>query len=267
MKRLRKKLHSRRGVTILLALLFFLVCMLVAASVLMAAVSNAGKLRSNSEQQQKYLALSSALRLVSGQIEKAEYTGKYKVHVWNEEIHGTDEDGNDIIIDTIPYFYVEQMEGKFTCGELTGTEADTVLDFRPELDGLFAKEFAPGGYQPLTGSGVAPLPAARALTVEVGGESETAQALAEKFPPVTVTVTMDADRRILLTATLSEGGEGGAAYSMQAQLSAVGTARLDYSPGGKLPGAGPGEGAEVTEHTTSPAVKWKLDWIDRKEAG
>ena len=47
MKTLREKLHSQSGASILLALLFLLVCMMTAASILMAAVSNAGKLRSN----------------------------------------------------------------------------------------------------------------------------------------------------------------------------------------------------------------------------
>lgn len=268
MKCLREKLHSRRGATILLALLFFLVCMLVAASVLMAAVSNAGKLRSNYEQQQKYLALSSALRLVTDQIEKAEYTGTYKSYEWDEKIYGTDENGKQFLIDTIPYFYVEQTQGKFTCGELTDETVKefSVLDFRPELDGLFAQEFTGGGYQPLTGGDVAPLPSTeRTLTVEVGG----AEAFTEKFPPVTVKVTMNADRRIHLTATLTEDGgeEGGtgAVYQMEAELYAVGTPKLDYSPGVRLPGTTPK--GPPTERTASPKVTWELDWIDRKEAG
>ena len=45
MKRVKEKLKSRRGASILLALLFLLVCVLVAMSVLMAAASNAGKIR------------------------------------------------------------------------------------------------------------------------------------------------------------------------------------------------------------------------------
>ena len=52
MKTLREKLHSQSGASILLALLFLLVCMMAAASVLTAAVSNAGKIRSNYEEQQ-----------------------------------------------------------------------------------------------------------------------------------------------------------------------------------------------------------------------
>lgn len=53
MKTLNRKLHSQRGASILLALLFLLACMMVAASVLMAAASNAGKIRSNYEEQQR----------------------------------------------------------------------------------------------------------------------------------------------------------------------------------------------------------------------
>ena len=74
MEQLRRKLKSRRGATILLALALLLLCMMVAASLLTAAVSNAGKVRSNKEEQQKYLVLSSALRLVCGELEKAGYT-------------------------------------------------------------------------------------------------------------------------------------------------------------------------------------------------
>ena len=47
MRQLIQKLRSQSGASILLALLFLLVCMLAAATVLMAAVSNAGKIRSN----------------------------------------------------------------------------------------------------------------------------------------------------------------------------------------------------------------------------
>lgn len=286
MKRMREKLHSRRGLTILMALLFFLVCMLVAASVLMAAVSNAGKLRSNYEQQQKYLALSSAIRLVSGQIEKAEYTGNYTVKRWKKDIYTENEKGEQILVDTIYYYQVCQTPGKFTCGELTDTNVPefSVLDFRPELDGLYAKEFAGVGYAPLPDGEIAALPSrARTLTVEVGGEGEQAQALKEKFPPVTVKVTMDAGRRIHLTATLSEGGgeEGGeegrpgAVYQMEAELYAVGTLSVDFIPlGGELPTSGQPGGDHVSPlpdtvraKPDEPDVKWKLDWIDRKEAG
>ena len=59
-----RRISFPSGASILLALLFFLVCAMVGASVLMAAASNAGKSRSSREEQQKYLTLSSAMQLV-----------------------------------------------------------------------------------------------------------------------------------------------------------------------------------------------------------
>ena len=79
MKALWKKWKSSQGASILIALLFLLVSMMVGASVLMAAASNAGKSRSNREEQQKYLTLSSALQLVCDELTAAEYTAKYEV--------------------------------------------------------------------------------------------------------------------------------------------------------------------------------------------
>ena len=77
MEALKRKWNSRRGASILLALLFLLVCMMVGASVVMAADSNAGKLRSNKEEQQRYLTLSSALTLLCDKLQSVEYVGKY----------------------------------------------------------------------------------------------------------------------------------------------------------------------------------------------
>lgn len=77
MKAVRQKLKSQQGASILLALLFFLICILVAVSLLMAAVSNAGKIRSNREEHQKHLAVSSALELVCDDFLKATYTVRY----------------------------------------------------------------------------------------------------------------------------------------------------------------------------------------------
>lgn len=78
MKAVRQKLKSQQGASILLALLFFLICILVAVSLLMAAVSNAGKIRSNREEHQKHLAVSSALELVCDDFLTVTYTVKYE---------------------------------------------------------------------------------------------------------------------------------------------------------------------------------------------
>ena len=77
MEALKKKLNSRRGASILLALLFMLMCILVAASVVMAASANAGKIKSNKEEQQKYFTLSSAVNFLVEELESVEYVGEY----------------------------------------------------------------------------------------------------------------------------------------------------------------------------------------------
>lgn len=85
MKAVRQKLKSQQGASILLALLFFLICILVAVSLLMAAVSNAGKIRSNREEHQKHLAVSSALELVCDDFLTVTYTVTYKFEKVNLE--------------------------------------------------------------------------------------------------------------------------------------------------------------------------------------
>lgn len=79
METLKRKLNSCRGASLLLALLFLLVCVMAGTSVLMAAASNAGKIRSNKEEQQKYLALISAVNLLCDELQSVEYVGRCKI--------------------------------------------------------------------------------------------------------------------------------------------------------------------------------------------
>lgn len=78
MKGMGRKLRSESGASILLAMLFLEVCMMVGASVLMAASSNAGKVRSSRQEQQIYLALSSALKLVTDDLTNVPYYGQFE---------------------------------------------------------------------------------------------------------------------------------------------------------------------------------------------
>lgn len=80
MERVRQKLHSRTGASMLIALLFFLVAMSVGAVVLTAASTNAGRGRRNRQEQQNYLAVASAAELVKEDIFSApggSFTGGY----------------------------------------------------------------------------------------------------------------------------------------------------------------------------------------------
>lgn len=287
MKNVRAKLRSQRGASILLALLFLLVCMLAAASVLMAAVSNAGKIQSNYQEQQRYLALSSALRLVAEELERAEYRGWYTVKTWTETRTVTRPDGSKITFST-NYYSVQQDLGAFSCGHLSKLDGDgktptnggtplnqEVLTFRRELDGLFAREFTGTGWKPLSGDQIASLPtnpgdgstpATRILTVSVTGDEE----LAKQLGPVTVEADMGQNLRIHLKATLEPDGAGGPAYVMEAELAP--SDNIDFTvnyPGNRLPKNEPGGGGvDVVGNSeksdkTEP-VTWRLDWITRQ---
>ena len=140
MEALRAKLKSRDGASLLLALLFLLVCMMVAASVLMAAVSNAGRARSGREEHQKYLALSSALQLVCGELDGASYCGRYgyEIDPQYEEV-GLDPDGNPIKEFKYNIHTYTQREGSFTFSG-DGLEKE-ILPLVNDLDRIFADQF------------------------------------------------------------------------------------------------------------------------------
>lgn len=63
-----QKLKSRRGASIILALMFFLVCAVIGGAVLASSVSNAGRLSHQAEEQQAYLTVSSAAKLVRDEL-------------------------------------------------------------------------------------------------------------------------------------------------------------------------------------------------------
>ncbi len=139
MKRVKEKLKSRRGASILLALLFLLVCVLVAMSVLMAAASNAGKIRSNREEQQKYFTLTSALNLIVDELEAAEYQGNYTVTVTEIPAEMDETQTPPVLIRPAYNEYAgEQQKGSFTCG-LNGP----VLPLANDLDALFYARHEP----------------------------------------------------------------------------------------------------------------------------
>ncbi len=68
------KLKSRRGVSILMGLLLLLVCAMAGAAALTAAGSNAGRYTHLRQDQQRYLAVASAARLVRDELCAGEYT-------------------------------------------------------------------------------------------------------------------------------------------------------------------------------------------------
>ena len=135
---LKRKLQSQRGASLLLALLFLALCSLVSATILMAAVSNAGKARSNLREHQSYLALSSAVDLICDEIVRSEYQGRYH---YEEEIIETPvedpETGEETIETTIKYHFT-QREGSCT-HKGADTESQLTGLLKKDLDTLFAR--------------------------------------------------------------------------------------------------------------------------------
>lgn len=129
MRRIREKLNSQSGASILMALLFFLVCAMVGASVLMASASNAGKSRSNRQEQQKYLTLSSAMQLVCKELTGARY--KPDLEYKKETIYQYDDKGTITGVDHYKHIYT-QKAGKYEPYDL-----DNVLPLLSELEYLF----------------------------------------------------------------------------------------------------------------------------------
>lgn len=252
MKMLQKKLRDRSGASILLALLFFLLCGMVGASILMAASSNAGKTRSNRAEQQKYLLLSSALRLVCDELSSAKYIGRYTYEKTIVPVTiGTEADS---VVENHTHHTFQQIIGDFQCG-LAG-----LLPLTHELDLLFAEKFPVSyvnernhyDYERLSGT-FASVQYELTLTLTLPEEMSGLGGA-----PVTVLVWLDPDLRIRVTASMETDGF---VYTMEAQLVGKGGA-----PGfTDAIDTGPGE-VTSTEKEAAP-LEWTLEWIAKKEAG
>lgn len=77
MKVICKKLNNRRGASLLLALLVFLICSMAGMGALTAASANAGRYQYAEKEEQAYLAVTSAARLVGETLKKSTYDVEY----------------------------------------------------------------------------------------------------------------------------------------------------------------------------------------------
>ena len=136
---LKRKLQSQRGASLLLALLFLALCSLVSATILMAAVSNAGKARSNLREHQSYLALSSAVDLICDEIVRSEYQGRYHYEEVVEKTSVKDPETGEETIETTIKYHFTQREGSCTHkGADTKSQLTGLL--KNDLDTLFARQ-------------------------------------------------------------------------------------------------------------------------------
>lgn len=78
MRCIHRKLHSKRGVSAIIALVYLLFCATVGAIVLTAASANAGKSTRVQKEQQAYFAVRSAAQLARDEIAGATFVGTFE---------------------------------------------------------------------------------------------------------------------------------------------------------------------------------------------
>lgn len=234
------KLRSQRGASLLLALLFLLLCSMVTASILMAAVANAGKYRSNQEEHQTYLALSSAITTLCDELNCAEYQGQYSC--WSVTETSVSNDGTETI--TVKYYF-RQEDGLYC---YTGTETNGRFHalLLNSFDALFAQEL-----QRVLNSSqftsiilkTEPVPMNYALTLTPA----TGTTLDSRN--VTLSLTIKESYAIYITAYLDDLPE----YKVEAELTPNANAPTISSLSFDAVGS-------ISVKQTAP-MKWKLGWI------
>lgn len=228
--KLQQKLRSDRGASLLLALLLLLLCAMVAASILMAAASNAGKHRSNLEEHQTYLALSSAVSLLCDELNAAEYRGQYKYWTTTDTVdHGDGTSG------TVTLYHFEQLDGAYPC------ELSPLL--LTNLDAIFSREIT----ERLSGAGFSTL-STKSQTVswthDLTVTPQTGTALDTRTIRVHLNVIPES-YAIELTAALDD-------YQIQAELTPTESKYL-------LPSSLVDRGADAIQQTEP--IKWRIGWI------
>ena len=229
--RVRQKLNSRRGASFLLALLFFLICALVSSTVLMAAAANAGRSRSEREEHQRYLTLSSAVRLLCDELTDCQYRGQYRYR--EEEITETVEETGETKV--VGYNrYLNQKEGLYQYKDGDDAGLTALLD---DFDYLFSREFDNVDKSiNVTKLNLSP-PTTHTLTLTPGSGVDGLD------QEVTVALTVEFANRYVINLTASLGE-----YAIQATLT------TDAS----RPGL-PDTFSEGTYQTAS--MTWKVGWI------
>lgn len=86
MSLIKKKLQSKRGASIAIALIFFLICAVTGGIVLTSASANTGTLNHMYASNQDYLTVSSAARLLREEIDELSFTAtEVSVDGWSED--------------------------------------------------------------------------------------------------------------------------------------------------------------------------------------
>ena len=282
MKALKRKWNSRRGASILLALLFLLVCVMAGATVVMAAASNAGKIRSNKEEQQKYLTLSSALQLLCDELRSVEYVGQYDyVEVTKYEAERDDEgslkkdaEGNVTLKVTSTDSYYQQKPGMLQhrtngavksddWGTMEYPELIDVLPLYNDLDSIIAEKFGKKG---LTSFGTA-APYTLKLTVNEGstyGLGDTVYVTVDKiggYGTIILHAWLDSDPNFRVRATLETTNNDMRPVNLKISNTSSKPPKKDEATVKDDDGNITSKTETVIHECTTMAVTWKLTEI------
>ncbi len=259
MKDLSTKLKSESGKTLLIAMVFFLVCIVTASTLLAGAASHSGKAPGGEDRQRESLALSSAMKLVCGEItaEGVRYQGQYTYTAQVRRIV-MDEPDWQVVSEKC-----EQTRGTFENCEMINSAAPLLVD---QLDLIFAKQSFKGH----TGDGVqytsrAGLPQniielPFVLSLEDGAEEY------KDLGPVHFTLLLQDNCDIELTAVMGEGGQesGANTHKISALLKANTIPSIASKPGVPeelvIP-EGQFDSIFTSPYYFSTEVTWKLDHI------
>ena len=152
--RVVRKIQSKSGASILMALAVVLVCAMVASIVLVAAAANAGKGLSSQEQTRSFYAVSSAARLLADDLKQNPPTGKTTIttkHYACIDVHPSyvheDEKAVEVIYDAGRHYlekptpFVQIIEDALGVIDSTDESSSYEYDFviqAPELDDVNA---------------------------------------------------------------------------------------------------------------------------------
>lgn len=125
----KKKLHSEKGSSILIALLLFFVCLLLSMSILSASVANRVRIKDERKRSQDFLKMESAVKILEEGLGNIKYYRReiIKKEGFSEANLENEEDRNCL---DRPYSWVK-VDGAFD-GEKLGEKLQVIVDERVE---------------------------------------------------------------------------------------------------------------------------------------
>ncbi len=127
-----RKLKSNRGASVIIALLVLLICVTAGAAALTAAGANAGRYTHMRRDQQRYLAVSSAAKLVRAELAGQSFSATAKL---DETVNA----------ETLlhEYKFITPGDGGYVAPTYSGAFADWLLD---DLNACFQAQEIPAGW-------------------------------------------------------------------------------------------------------------------------